>query len=95
MGEAEAILKKTERFAPEFTAALTTLSNNETMEKVSQALSAQMLFGGNDVVDVLSQAFRGIPIMEKFMKDRGVEASKPRNGRRSVKTTGTPSQPTS
>jgi major vault protein len=80
MGEAEAVLKKTERFAPEFTAALTHLSNNETMAKVSEALSAQMLFGGNDVVDVLSKTFTGIPVMEKFMKKVGVEASAPKNG---------------
>ena len=56
MAEAEAILKKTERFAPEFTAALTHLADTEVTTKVSQALSAQMLFGGNDVADVLGIA---------------------------------------
>ena len=75
MGEAAAIVKKTEKFGPEFAAALTTISNNETLEKVAKALSAQMLLGGTDAADVLTKVFNGIPGLEKFMRARGLEAA--------------------
>lgn len=72
--EAEAILRKTEKFGPEFTAALTTLSTNQSMEQIAQALSAQQLIGGKDVVEVFQQVFRGFPGMESYLKSRGLEA---------------------
>lgn len=89
VAEAEAIVKKTEKFGPEFTAALTTLSTQQTMQNVAQALSAQQLFGGKDVVDVLRQVFVGFPGLADFLKARGIEGlalttavtgEKPKNG---------------
>ena len=89
LAETEAAVKKLEQFGPDFAAALTTLSNNETLEKVASALSVQQLVGGNDAVEVITKAFRGIPAIEAFMKARGVEVMPklPRNGGNGAMTT--------
>ena len=89
--QAEAILKQTEKFGPEFAAALTTLSTNETMEKIAKATSVQQLMGGKDAVDVLKQVFNGFPGLKDYMERRGLESlsigvpangvPKPTNGR--------------
>ena len=70
VAEAEAIVKKTEKFGPEFTAALTTLSQNDTMVKVAEATSAQRMLGGGSAVDVLRQVFEGLPGLEKYLARR-------------------------
>jgi len=73
MAEAEALLKQTEHVTPQLTAALTTLSNNDTLERIAQACSVQQLVGGKDAVQVITSVFKGIPGFEAFMKGRGLD----------------------
>lgn len=75
VAEAAASIDKAKQFGPQFASALTTLSNNETMEKVAKALSVQQLLGGTSAVDVITQTFSGFPGLEDFMKRRGWEAA--------------------
>ena len=76
--EADQVVKRLSTFGPSFSEALTTIANNETAEKVAKALSVQTMLGGKDAVDVFTQAFRGIPGLEAFMRQRGLPA--PTNG---------------
>lgn len=91
MAEAEATVKKVEQFGPQFTQALIQLSSDDTMAKVAEALSAQQLFGGASVAEVLQKVFAGTGL-EKYMRDRVIEA-RPTNGNGSGTVGVTPKQP--
>lgn len=69
--EAQAMAAKFEAVVPGFTAALTTLSNNETAALLAKAQSAQTLFGGENLVEVMQKMFAGTPI-EAWLATRGL-----------------------
>lgn len=45
-----------------FTSALTTLGNNEVLEKLAKAWSFQSIVGGENITDALSKVFAGTPL---------------------------------
>lgn len=55
--EAETIVSKLKALEPGFSATLLQLSNNETLTKVSEAMSIQRVLGGDNIADALSKAF--------------------------------------
>lgn len=55
--EAETIVKKFGAVEGNFTAALLQLSSEETLVKVSKALSVQTILGGENIADTLAKAF--------------------------------------
>lgn len=70
MAQADAALKQVEKFGPEFTSALTTLSNNETAREVSQAFNVMSLAGGKNAAEVIQQALGAVPGVQKWLKGR-------------------------
>lgn len=71
MANAEAILKQTEKFMPEFAASLTTLSSNQTLQQIADSLSVQNIIGGKSITDVFSQIFANFPGLESFLEKKG------------------------
>jgi len=64
--ETAATVARFDAVAPGFTEALLAVKDADTMVKVSQALSAQMLFGGQNVAEVLKKVVVGTPF-EAFL----------------------------
>jgi major vault protein len=61
-GEAEAIVAKFQAVGSNFSTALLSLSNNETLVKVAEAWNIQRAIGGETLVDALSKAFPNGPL---------------------------------
>jgi major vault protein len=72
VAETEAAIKKLEKFGPDFAAAITTLSNNETARQVSEAFNAMALLGGRDLTEVIGKTMSAFPRLEAWLKERGV-----------------------
>ena len=60
--ETAAIVARTEKFLPGFCEALLALQHAETVEKVARAVSPQMLFGGESLVEVFRKVTEGTPL---------------------------------
>lgn len=71
--EAAAIIERFKALEPGFSAALTTLSNNETAREIAKATSVQRLLGGDTAVEILKSIFEGTGINE-FIKTRNLFA---------------------
>lgn len=56
---AAALVKKFEAIQPGLCEALLQLQSQETLTKVAQAMSAQQMLGGKNLVDVIGQLFKG------------------------------------
>jgi major vault protein len=66
--EVEGMKAKFGAISPGFTEALLALSQNETMEKVAKALSVQSMLGGENLVEVLTNAIGGGPITDNLAR---------------------------
>lgn len=66
--ETAAFVSRWEKVIPGFTEALTALSSGSTMVEVARALSAQQLFGGQDLAEVFNRAFKGTPLAALWEK---------------------------
>ena len=62
VAETKAAIDKINALQPGFCEALLAVSNQETLEKVAKALSAQQLLGGDNLVDVVQKVFKGSPL---------------------------------
>lgn len=71
VAQTDAALKQLDKFAPEFSAAITTLSNNETARSISEAFNAMSLLGGRDFAEVISRATSAFPKLAEFLQTRG------------------------
>ena len=61
--------------------AVQALGNQEVLARVAEAVSAQRLFGGKDVADVVSKLFEGTPLAEVFRTVEKRAVAAPRNGK--------------
>lgn len=84
--EAEALVQKFKAVEGNFTTALLQLSSDETLVKVSEAMSIQRVLGGDSIADTLAKAFPTGPL-SSFVKaltagGQGsvLEGKKPGNG---------------
>jgi major vault protein len=69
--EAEAMIARFQAAQPGFSEALLTLSHEETIVKVAEALSVQNFLGGKSFTDVVQKVFAGTPLqplMERLTK---------------------------
>jgi major vault protein len=75
--ETKAAVERFEAAKEGFAQAVLAVSNNETMVKVANALSAQKLIGGDNVADVLNQIFKGTGLGDRFSKmlEQGLQGS--------------------
>lgn len=76
--ETAARVEQLKAMEPGFSEALLALSNQETLQKVAEAMSVQHFLGGKDLVEVVQKAFAGTPL-ENLMK-RVQERVSPPNG---------------
>lgn len=72
--KAEVAVKQLEKFGPEFTSALTTLSCNETARNVSESFNVLSLLGGKNAVEVVQQALSAAPGIQKWLQQRDVQS---------------------
>lgn len=77
--ETEAQVKRLGALGTGFTEALLSLSSNETLVKVAQAMSAQKMFGGENVVDVIGNMFKDTAL-DKVMQSIASRAGGLSNG---------------
>ncbi len=72
VAETDAHLQQLDKFAPEFSSALTTLSNNETARQIAEAFNAMSLLGGRDMSEVISRAVGAFPKLAEFLQTKGL-----------------------
>jgi hypothetical protein len=61
--EVEAVVKRFEAAQGGFSEALLALSNQETLQKIAEAMSVQQFVGGKNLTDVVDKVFAGTPLM--------------------------------
>ncbi len=64
--ETRALVARFEAAQGPLAEAVQALGNQDVLVKVAEALSAQRLFGGKDMADVVSSLFEGTPLQEVF-----------------------------
>jgi len=62
LAETASTVERYKALDPNFTAALTTVSTNETMERIAKHVSAAELWGGKDLTEALMKIFNGTPL---------------------------------
>ncbi len=65
-GETEAVVQRFQSAQGGFSEALVTLGNQETLQKVAEALSVQNIIGGKNFVEVLGKLFGDSPLQGVF-----------------------------
>lgn len=66
--EVQATVERFKALDPNFTSALLSLSNNEALVKVTEAMNLQRALGGDNVVDSFHRIFAGTPLAEVVKK---------------------------
>lgn len=64
--EAKALVEKFNAFQGDWTEAMLSISNNETMQKMAQASAPLTILGGGSIAEVLSQIFSETPLKGVF-----------------------------
>jgi major vault protein len=77
--ETQATVEQLKAVGPGFSEALLALGNQETLQKVAEAMSVQNFVGGKDLVTVLQKVFSGTPL-EKLSEVMVEKAAKAANG---------------
>lgn len=82
--EVQATVERFKAIDPNFSSALLTLSNNDTLVKVTEAMNLQRSLGGDNVVDSFNKIFAGTPIesvIKKITSTPSVTPSTPSNSK--------------
>jgi hypothetical protein len=86
LAETASIVERYKAIDPNFTSALTTLSNNETMKQLAESFNVLKIAGGTDVADILGKVFRNTPLQSVIARLGMGQEQLPSNGKHTSPT---------